>query len=125
MFLVRGRPYMTSDNFCYFLTPLIRCFISAPLLMKSDLAEPPPPPLPSDVIYGCLLSNCQQHINKSFDKWQTYVDIDPSDRYALVSRMPHKKNRFADDDRRHNYETHPFFLYCISQDYGKSYFGVF
>ena len=31
--------------------PPIRCFISAPLLIKSDLAEPPSP-LPSDVIYG-------------------------------------------------------------------------
>ena len=37
---------MTSDDFCPFLTPpppLIRCFISAPLLIKSDLAEPPSP----------------------------------------------------------------------------------
>ena len=44
---VRGRPYMTSDDFCPFSTPpphLIRCFISAPLLIKSDLAEPPLPP---------------------------------------------------------------------------------
>ena len=48
----RGRPYMTSDDFCHFLTPpppLIRCFISTALLIKSDLTEPPYP-LPSDVI---------------------------------------------------------------------------
>ena len=34
---------MTSDDFWHFLTPpppLIRCFISDPLLIKSDLAEP-------------------------------------------------------------------------------------
>ena len=44
---------MTSDDFCPFLTPLplIRCFISVPLLIKSDLAEYSFPP-PSDVIYG-------------------------------------------------------------------------
>ena len=43
---VRGRPYMTSDDFCHFWTPppLIRCFTSDPLLVKSDLAEPPLPP---------------------------------------------------------------------------------
>ena len=35
------------------LPPLYRCFISDPLLIKSDLAEPP---LPSDVIYGRPLS---------------------------------------------------------------------
>ena len=33
---------------------------------------------------NCLAASCQQHINKSFDKWQTWVDIDPSDRYALL-----------------------------------------
>ena len=42
---------MMSDDFCPFLSPLIRFFISAPLFIKSDLAEPPPP-LPSDVVYG-------------------------------------------------------------------------
>ena len=35
---------MTADDFCPFLTPLIRCFISAPLLIRSDLPEPPLPP---------------------------------------------------------------------------------
>ena len=44
---------MMSDDFCPFLSPLIRFFISAPLFIKSDLAEPPP--LPSDVVYGCPL----------------------------------------------------------------------
>ena len=41
------RPYMISDDFQSFLTPpppLIRCFISDPLDIKSDLAEPPLPP---------------------------------------------------------------------------------
>ena len=45
---------MTSDDFCPFLTPpppLIRCFVSEPYFIKSDLAEPPSP-LASDVIYG-------------------------------------------------------------------------
>ena len=39
----RGRPYMTTDDFYPLLSPhpFIRCFIRAPLLMKSDLAEPP------------------------------------------------------------------------------------
>ena len=38
---------MTSDDFCNFLTPhspLISCFISTALLIKSDLVEPPLPP---------------------------------------------------------------------------------
>ena len=43
---VRGRPYMTSDDFAIFWppSPLIRCFISDPLVIKSDLAEPLLPP---------------------------------------------------------------------------------
>ena len=38
---------MTSDDFGTFLTPpppLIRCFVSEPYFIKSDLAEPPLPP---------------------------------------------------------------------------------
>ena len=56
--LERGCPYMTSDDFCPFLTPpphLIRCFVSEPYFIKSDLAEPLSP-LASDVIYGRPLS---------------------------------------------------------------------
>ena len=57
---IRGRPYMTSDDFCRVLTPpppLIRCFISTALLIKLDLAEPPSPLPSSDIIYGRPLSN--------------------------------------------------------------------
>ena len=37
--------------------PLIKCFVSTPLLMKSDLVEPPPPFLPSVVIALQNLTN--------------------------------------------------------------------
>ena len=38
---LRGRPYKTLDDFGPFMTPhpLLKCFVSAPLCMKSDLAE--------------------------------------------------------------------------------------
>ena len=45
-YLKRDRPYKTSKKFLPLFappsSPFMRCFVSTPFSMKSDLAEPPP-----------------------------------------------------------------------------------